>query len=551
MNKSKVTNNFILEYDEFYPTPETLITKMLAGIQFDKVFSVLEPSAGKGDIVDVVSRRLSSAHWRRSDTDGKDMIDCIEIQPDLQHILTGNGYRVVHNDFLTFHTHKHYDLIVMNPPFSNGDMHLMKALDLVKEGGTVVCILNAETLRNSYTNLRKTLLTRLEALNASIEYVQDAFVKSERKTDVEIAIVKVTVPVAERTSFFFEDLKQKKYAEYKVDCTDLVAGDFIAQIVKQYEIEAEAGIRLIKEYKAMLPYIRYSFDKENCSDYPTLELNLRDVSKYSSNHLDINGYVALVRMKYWDALFRNKTFTGMLTSNLQSDLYYKVQTLKDYDFSVFNIRQIQEQIMNLLSKGVEDTILDLFDKLSQKHSWYPESENNIHYYSGWATNKAHKINKKVIIPINGAFSSYSWKTEAFEVYPVYNIIRDIEKALNYLDNGETECPDDLNERLIICAQNGTTKKIPLKYFTITLYKKGTCHIEFTNMKLLDKLNIYGSQHKGWLPPSYGKKAYSDMNSEEKSVIDEFQGEKAYNQVMACPSSYIIETRQMLCLTDGN
>lgn len=86
---------------------------------------------------------------------------------------------------------------------------------------------------------------------------------------------------------------------------------------------------------------------------------------------------------------------------------------------------------------------------------------------------------------------------------------------------------------------------------ITLYKKGTCHIEFTNLKLLDKLNIYGSQRKGWLPPTYGKKAYSDMSSEEKSVIDAFQGEEAYNQVMACPTSYIIETKQMLQLTAGN
>lgn len=451
-------SKFILEFEEFYPTPDKLIYKMLSGIDFDTVCSVLEPSAGKGNIADVLSRRLKSSHWRRSDTDGKDMVDCIEIQPDLQHILSGKGYRVVHNDFLSFYTHKQYDLIVMNPPFSNGDMHLMKALDLIKEGGTVVCILNAETLKNCYTNLRKTLSARLKDYDASIEYVQDAFTKAERTTDVEIAIVKVTIPTVERTSFIFEDLEQKKYAEYEVDCTDLVAGDFIAQIVKQYEIEVEAGIRLIREYKSMLPYIRYSFDKESCGDYPTLELKLRDVSRYSSNHLDINGYVALVRMKYWDALFRNKSFTGMLTSNLQSDLYDKVQTLKDYDFSLFNIRQIQAEIMGLMSKGVEDTILDLFDKLSYQHSWYPESSNNIHYYSGWATNKAHKINKKVIIPINGAFSSYSWKSEAFDVYPVYDTIRDIEKTLNYLDNGETLGPDDLQERLQICAKNGTTKK---------------------------------------------------------------------------------------------
>ena len=34
-------------------------------------------------------------------------------------------------------------------------------------------------------------------------------------------------------------------------------------------------------------------------------------------------------------------------------------------------------------------------------------------------------------------------------------------------------------------------------------KKGTCHITFTDTKLLDKLNVYGSQKKGWLPPGFG------------------------------------------------
>lgn len=37
---------------EFYPTPSELIDKMLAKVSFENVRSVLEPSAGKGDIAD-------------------------------------------------------------------------------------------------------------------------------------------------------------------------------------------------------------------------------------------------------------------------------------------------------------------------------------------------------------------------------------------------------------------------------------------------------------------------------------------------------------------
>ncbi len=53
---------------------------------------------------------------------------------------------------------------VMNPPFSEGDKHLAKALDLQQHGGMVVCLLNAETLRKPYTKLRKTLKERLKEL---------------------------------------------------------------------------------------------------------------------------------------------------------------------------------------------------------------------------------------------------------------------------------------------------------------------------------------------------------------------------------------------------
>ncbi len=519
----------------FYPTPPELARRMLDGVDLDNVYSVLEPSAGKGNLAEVLKDKLSSVHWRRSDNIGE-WIDCIEINPNLRYILDGKGFRIVHDDFLTYRTHKHYDLILMNPPFGNGDLHLLKALEMIQNGGAVVCLLNAETVRNRYTNTRKLLWDKLCGYNAKIEYIENAFSFAERKTDATIALIRVTVEPPERESFIFGELKKKTYEEIDAECKDLVAGDFISQIVKQYEMEIDGGIRLINEYRAMLPYIRRSFDEKK-NDYPTIDMKIHGESDYSSTKISINGYVEIVRMKYWNALFQNDKFTGMLTSNLRDDLFEKVQTLKHYDFSLFNIRQIQEDIMRQMGKGVEDTIVALFDKLSAQFSWYPEMQKNIHYYNGWSTNKAHKINKKVIIPINGAFS-YRWNNEAFEVYPVYKIMHDIEKTMSYLDTGSTVVEDDLNERLQICAKNGTTKNIQLRYFTITLYKKGTCHITFTNLDLLDKLNIYGSQKKGWLPPCYGKKHYADMTSEEKATVDSFQGPEEYAKVMEKPEYYL-------------
>lgn len=41
---------------QFYPTPEWLVDKMINKVEFDSVTSILEPSAGKGDIIQGIFR---------------------------------------------------------------------------------------------------------------------------------------------------------------------------------------------------------------------------------------------------------------------------------------------------------------------------------------------------------------------------------------------------------------------------------------------------------------------------------------------------------------
>ena len=132
MNIVQITEN--PQKSEFYPTPESLVDRMLAGIDWSMVNSVLEPSAGKGDLALAVQQKYKIRFYRDKPVD----IDCIEIDQNLRHILNGKELRVVHDDFLTYDALKRYDLIVMNPPFSEGDKHLLKALDMQKYGGSIV-----------------------------------------------------------------------------------------------------------------------------------------------------------------------------------------------------------------------------------------------------------------------------------------------------------------------------------------------------------------------------------------------------------------------------
>ena len=50
--------------DQFYPTPAALAEKMLAGLDMNYVSSVLEPSAGKGDLVTAIARK-NQPSWSR------------------------------------------------------------------------------------------------------------------------------------------------------------------------------------------------------------------------------------------------------------------------------------------------------------------------------------------------------------------------------------------------------------------------------------------------------------------------------------------------------
>ncbi len=101
------------------------------------------------------------------------------------------------------------------------------------------------------------------------------------------------------------------------------------------------------------------------------------------------------------ALFENPKFIGRLTENLQREYYNKIEDLKNYDFSLYNIYELKIDINKKVIKGVEDTIIGLFEELSNKYHYYDEMSKNIHYYNGWKTNKAYIINKKVIIPLKG------------------------------------------------------------------------------------------------------------------------------------------------------
>lgn len=536
---------------EFYPTPKNIVDKMLTGANWNYINTILEPSAGKGDILREIAKKEHSLYNTSFD------VDCIEIDPNLRQILKYNfsderecqfdyndaereyffnkGIHIIHDDFLTYSPYKRYDLIIMNHPFSNGDKHLLKALKMQEKGGNIICLLNAETLKNPYTESRKSLLELLNKYNAQIEYIDNAFISAERPTGVQVALIKVAIEQVQEESDIYNHFKKAEQVEDVYEnVTDLEVTDYIKAAVNLFNIEVKSGLELIRKYRALMPYMQNSFDDDIYRKKPILRLLNQKDRSYGNDCVTINDYLRDVRLKYWKALLSNRKFTQKLTSKLQQEYMEQVYKLADYDFTEFNIYTLSAEMNSRIKQGIEDEIVAMYDRLTEKHSYYPEFSKNRHYYNGWKTNSAYKIDKKVIIPCYGVFSDYSDRVDS---YSARKTLEDIERILNFLDGGMTREVDSWD--IIDCHfKCGETKNIKCKFFKVNFYKKGTVHITFTCPELTDRFNIYAGQRKGWLPPAYGKKAYQDMTAEEKEVIDSFQGEEAYNNVMAKSNYYL-------------
>src|SRR6056297_2992057 len=108
---------------DYYPTPNHLIDIMLGKIdRSSRIESILDPSAGNGQLLD---------HIREWMLIRREKLYAIEIESDLQKVITGKGYQLIGSDFLDYNGGDKFDLIVANFPFSDGDSHLLKAIDMM------------------------------------------------------------------------------------------------------------------------------------------------------------------------------------------------------------------------------------------------------------------------------------------------------------------------------------------------------------------------------------------------------------------------------------
>ncbi|NUB25746.1 hypothetical protein [Azospirillum brasilense] len=114
----------------FFRTPADLARRVVDLLDLQPGHSVLEPSAGAGDIADAMA-----------ETVGRDGVTVLEINGTLCGLLQAKGYTVAGRDF--FDHVGLYDRIGMNPPFEGlaDTDHVRRAFGMLKPGGRLVAIM--------------------------------------------------------------------------------------------------------------------------------------------------------------------------------------------------------------------------------------------------------------------------------------------------------------------------------------------------------------------------------------------------------------------------
>lgn len=156
-----------LSVPNFFPTPRNIVEQMIDLAELEPGMSVLEPSAGKGDV--------ASAAVRAGCT-----VSCVEIVYSLFEWLREQGHSVQHRDFLTMECGHPFDRVLMNPPFERGidERHIRHAFTFLKPGGRLVAVACSTTG------------TKLQGwADQIIPLPAGSFAKAERSTNVNTCIV--------------------------------------------------------------------------------------------------------------------------------------------------------------------------------------------------------------------------------------------------------------------------------------------------------------------------------------------------------------------------
>ena len=370
------TNYFNKNY---YPTPSAVIDQMIEPYkEWIKKVNILEPSAGMGAILDYLTSYKIGVNASR--------VFACEIDQNMKATLVGKKYKVIQEDFLKYSGALDFGLIVMNPPFDNGEHHLIKSWEILRNGH-VVCLLNEETIKNQNSVYRRYLVELIEQ-HGSVEYLGPVFESADRRTKVNVAMVRLEKKSDESIINF------KGSASGKVDEIDLESADsgiekrdFIDALCRSYQKAIDSTAAM---YRAMLDF--NLFVGAFCSDYeaPKLAAAFFESSRkhgYSDAH---NEFAMAFQKHAWNKIFSNTKVSGLMTNKVRDKFYKWRDEMGGIDLNQDNIMMLFDAIIQQRKIIADECIVDVFDKITSNVE--RRATNDV-----WKTNSKYMVPEKFIL----------------------------------------------------------------------------------------------------------------------------------------------------------
>jgi hypothetical protein len=397
---------------EFFPTSSELLQDVISYFGCNLSGKVVyDPQGGKGNIVDFAINEGAS-----------DVISC-ELHPDLRAILK-TKCTVIGRDSssITSDQISHVDVILMNPPFSNADEHILHAWDTAPAGCVIISLCNSRTYDNPHTKTRKRLVEIVETYG-DVNDFGSAFMGAERKTNVKIYGLYLVKPGGEQKNefdgFYLEDDPEEEQANSIVSYN--VVRDLVnryVSAVKLYDEQLTVGAKM----KSLIgSFYHDRNDKEGQLSFQCTENGAPKMR---------NEFKKDLQRSAWLYIFDKMDMARHTTKGLREDINKFVSQQMHVPFTMRNVYRMLQIVSGTTTQRMDKALEEVFDKLTAHH------HDNRYNVEGWKTNSHFLVNKKFIIN-NMCYQDQRWhkgesKIQISAYGNSFELMEDFVKALCYI-----------------------------------------------------------------------------------------------------------------------
>lgn len=500
---------------DFYTTPRHVFDLMTMGEDLTDAV-VLEPSAGSGNLVKFCQEM------------GARYVKACEINDTLRASLHSQCL-VIAPDFLTVGRNQVADVthIVMNPPFTNVEKHILHAWEIAPDGCTIIALCPSSRFAYPCGDAKK--LAECIDLYGIREELGDVFncAQADRKTSANVSVIRLYKP--SENSQDFEDLDFDETPEGWDDLGNgkegLIKYDALRDMVKRYnsalaQFDAvQEASRKINADIAAFSSCRIAFGAHG-----------RDREGHDFNNITRDRFRKELQHAAWQNVFNLLHMEKYTTSVLREKIAKFVETSEARPFTLKNIYLVVSAIIQNIGNIMNECVVKAFDTICDL------SAENTTAGEKWKTNSNYMVNQKFIVDsLNCEMSNCAVWDEEKQNYDKnigyhltnvwwnnrqFDIMEDMYKALCFVSG--KQMPERLNRPFMHsvinqCTDFGTW--FYFDWFRVKFYKKGTMHFEFTDIDVWYRFNQIAAQAKGWKLGSQtqckSRKVWRDIETPKK------------------------------------